>query len=57
MDLFNKVYISEPMKVHIYEPNISLISLISQMFNYAKTPNDNYTLNKHHITLYKKATL
>ena len=36
MDLFNKVYIFEPMKVHIYEPNISLINLISQMFNYAK---------------------
>ena len=36
MDLFNKAYIFEPMKVHIYEPNISLISLISQMFNYAK---------------------
>ena len=25
------------MKSHIYEPNISLISLISLMFNYAKT--------------------
>ena len=36
MDLFNKVHISEPKKCHIYEPNISLISLISLMFNYAK---------------------
>ena len=36
MDLFNKVHIFEPMESHIYEPNISLISLISLMFNYAK---------------------
>ena len=36
MDLFNKVHIFEPTKNHIYEPNISLISLISLMFNYAK---------------------
>ena len=36
MDLFNKVHIFEPMKSHIYEPNISLISLIILMFNYAK---------------------
>ena len=38
MDLFNKVHIIEPMKSHIYEPNInSLISLIryNLMFNYA----------------------
>ena len=33
MDLFNKVHIFEPMKHHIYETNISLISL---MFSYAK---------------------
>ena len=36
MDLFNKVHIFEPMKSHIYELNISLISLISLMFDYAK---------------------
>ena len=36
MDLFNEVHILEPMKGHIYEPNISLISPISLMFNYAK---------------------
>ena len=36
MDLFNKVYIFEPMKGHTYEPNLNLISLISLMFNYAK---------------------
>ena len=36
MDLFNKVYILEPMKVHIYEPNIRLIRLFSLMLNYAK---------------------
>ena len=36
MDLFNKVHIFEPMKSHIYELNISLIILISLMFNYAK---------------------
>ena len=33
MDPFNKVHIFEPTKSHIYEPNISLISL---MFNYSK---------------------
>ena len=37
IDLFNKVHIFEPVKSHIYEPNISLISLISLMFNYAKS--------------------
>ena len=36
MDLFSKVHIFEPMKIHIYEPNISLTSLISLMFNCAK---------------------
>ena len=36
MDLFNKVHTFEPTKSHIYEPNISLISVISLMFNYAK---------------------
>ena len=36
MDLFNKVHVFEPEKSHIYEPNISLISLLSLMFNYAK---------------------
>ena len=36
MGLFNKLHIFEPMKVHTFEPNISLISLISLMFNYAK---------------------
>ena len=36
IDLFNKVHIFEPMKVHNFEPNISLISPISLMFNYAK---------------------
>ena len=35
MDLF-KVHIFELMKSHIYEPNISLISLFSLMLNYAK---------------------
>ena len=34
--LFNKVHIFELMKIHIYEPNISLISLIRLMLNYAK---------------------
>ena len=33
MDLFNKVHIFEPITGHIYEPNNSLISLISLMFN------------------------
>ena len=36
MALFNKVHIFESMKSHIYEPNISLISPVSLMFNYAK---------------------
>ena len=36
MDLFNKVHIFELMKSHIYEPNISLISLFSLMLNYVK---------------------
>ena len=36
MDPFNKVHISEPMKVHTYEPNISLMRLFSLMLNYAK---------------------
>ena len=36
MDLFNKVNAFEPTKSHIYEPNISLISLNNLMFNYAK---------------------
>ena len=36
LDLFNKVYIFEPMKGHIYETNINQISLISLMFNYTK---------------------
>ena len=30
MDLFNKLHIFEPIKSHIYEPNISLISLLAQ---------------------------
>ena len=33
MDQINKVHICELTKIHIYEPNITLISL---MFNYAK---------------------
>ena len=36
MELFNKGHIFEPMISHIYEPNISLTSRISLMFNYAK---------------------
>ena len=36
MDLCNKVHKFEPVKVHTYELNISLNSLISLMFNYAK---------------------
>ena len=36
MDLFNNDHIFEPRKSHIYEPNISLIWLISLMFNYAE---------------------
>ena len=36
MDLFNKVHVFEPMKVHTFEPNIRLIRLFSLMFNYAK---------------------
>ena len=36
MDLSNKIHIFEPMKVHIYEPNIRLIRLFSLMLNYAK---------------------
>ena len=36
MELFNKIHIFEPKKSHIYEPNISLISLFNLMFNYAK---------------------
>ena len=36
MDLFNKVHIFEPMKVHTFEPNIRLIRLFSLMLNYAK---------------------
>ena len=36
MELFNKVHIFEPKESHISEPNISLISLFSLMFNYAK---------------------
>ena len=36
MDLFNKIRIFEPMKSHIYESLISLISLVSPMFNYVK---------------------
>ena len=34
MDLCTNVF--EPMKSHIYEPNISLISLISLVFNYTE---------------------
>ena len=34
LGLFNMIHIFEPMKRHIYEPDISLISL---MLNYAKT--------------------
>ena len=36
MDLFNKVYVLEPMKVHTFEPNIRLIRLFSLMLNYTK---------------------
>ena len=36
MDPFNKVHIFEPMKSHIYEQNISVISLVSLIFNHAK---------------------
>ena len=36
MDLFSKVHMFEPMKSPIYEPNISLINLMSLMFNYEK---------------------
>ena len=36
IDLFNKVHILEPMKSHVYEPNISLISLMCVIFNYAE---------------------
>ena len=36
MDLINKVHIFEPMKDHIFDPNISIISQINLMFNYAK---------------------
>ena len=36
MDLLNTIHIIEPMKSHIYEPNISLNSLISLMLNYTK---------------------
>ena len=36
MDLLNEVYIYEPMTSHIYEPNISLISLIILIFSYVK---------------------
>ena len=36
MDPLNKVHIFEPMKTHTYEPFISLISLISLMFNCTK---------------------
>ena len=36
MDLFNKVHILGLMKSHIYETNISLISVFSLMLNYAK---------------------
>ena len=35
MDLFNKVHIFEPVKVHTCEPNIRLIRLFSLMLNYA----------------------
>ena len=36
MDLFSKVLIFEPMKNHVYDTNITLISLVSLMFNHAK---------------------
>ena len=36
MDLFNKIHMFEPLKSHVYEPNISLISPISLLFNHAK---------------------
>ena len=39
MDLFNKVHIFEPMKVHTFKPNIRLIRLFRLMLNYAKPPN------------------
>ena len=35
-DLFNKVHMFEPMKVHTFEPNIRLIRLFSLMLNDAK---------------------
>ena len=37
MDLFNKIHVFEPMKSHIYEPDISIISLSNLMFNCAKS--------------------
>ena len=36
MDLFNKVHIFEPMKVHSFGPNIRLIRLFNLIWNYAK---------------------
>ena len=36
MDLFNKIHIFEPMKVHTFELNIRLIRLFSLMLNYVK---------------------
>ena len=54
MDLFNKVHIFELMKSHIYEPNISLISLFSLMLNYAK-PRISYRANQ--LTMFFKQKL
>ena len=36
MGLFNKVHVFEPIKVHTFGPNISLIRLFGAMLNYAK---------------------
>ena len=36
MGAFNNVHIFEPVKIHIYESNMSLSSLISLMVNCAK---------------------
>ena len=36
MDMFNKVHVFEPMKVHTFGLNIRLTRLFSLMLNYAK---------------------
>ena len=53
MDLFNKVHIYEPMKVHTFGPNnIRLIRLFSLMLNYAKP-----RLKGHYLSLAKFGSL